>query len=243
MNRLLHVFVIIVLLCFSNGLKRHNAFRGRNFRLAMNENRQPYIATDISRLAAVVGATLLIATPSSMNVQPVFAQTLAEQLAQMQVAQNALDAQDIEWTDVKGFPGVSFRNYREGKGNSPVVAPGNEVTCEMVVRIKKLATQNEPGGIRYYSTKLDTPDNQFTFVVGDGSLPPSLEAGLAGMSKNSLRRVELPSTLVFQARDNKQLPIPSEKDEDGTRRYKKLFKTDATLIFEVLVTKVVEPTQ
>jgi hypothetical protein len=47
--------------------------------------------------------------------------------------------------------------------------------------------------------------------------------------------------LVFKARADKQLPMPSEKNEDGNRYYKRLFKTDATLLLEVLVTKIVDP--
>jgi hypothetical protein len=62
-----------------------------------------------------------------------------------------------------------------------------------------------------------------------------------GMKRSSIRRVELPSQLVFRAREDKQLPLPSEKNEEGNRYYKRLFKTDATLLFEVLVTKIAEP--
>jgi hypothetical protein len=62
-----------------------------------------------------------------------------------------------------------------------------------------------------------------------------------GMKRSSIRRVELPSQLVFRAREDKQLPLPSEKNEEGKRYYKRLFKTDATLLFEVLVTKIAEP--
>lgn len=58
------------------------------------------------------------------------------------------------------------------------------------------------------------------------------------MKRSALRRVELPSQLVFKARADKQLPLPSEKNEDGNRYYKRLFKTDATLLIEVLVIKI-----
>ena len=64
---------------------------------------------------------------------------------------------------------------------------------------------------------------------------------VVGMKRSAIRRVELPSTLVFKARADKQLPLPSEKNEEGNRYYKRLFKTDATLLVEVLVTKIVDP--
>jgi hypothetical protein len=47
--------------------------------------------------------------------------------------------------------------------------------------------------------------------------------------------------LVFKARADKQLPTPSAKNEEGNRYYKRLFKTDATVLIEVLVTKIVDP--
>ena len=61
------------------------------------------------------------------------------------------------------------------------------------------------------------------------------------MKRSAIRRVELPSTLVFKARADKQLPLPSEKNSDGNRYYKRLFKTDATVLIEVLVTKISDP--
>jgi hypothetical protein len=38
-----------------------------------------------------------------------------------------------------------------------------------------------------------------------------------GMKRSSIRRVELPSQLTFRAREDKQLPLPSEKNEEGNR--------------------------
>jgi len=57
-----------------------------------------------------------------------------------------------------------------------------------------------------------------------------------GMHRNGLRRIELPSTMVFSARNENQLPLPTTKD--GKRVFDRLFKTDATLLFEVLVTRI-----
>jgi len=106
----------------------------------------------------------------------------------------------------------------------------------MTIRCKSFSTANEPGGVKYFSTKDDTDFNEYAFVIGSGEAPPGLEEGMMGMRKGSLRRIELPSTMVFAAKKNGQLPLPTTKD--GKRRFEQLFKTDATLLFEVLVTRV-----
>ena len=106
----------------------------------------------------------------------------------------------------------------------------------MTIRMRSFATANEPGGLKYFSTKEDTTFNEYAWTVGDGTAPPGLEEGMLGMRKGGLRRIELPSTQVFTARKESQLPLPQTKD--GQRRFEQLFKTDATLLFEVLVTRV-----
>jgi hypothetical protein len=116
-----------------------------------------------------------------------------------------------------------------------VVKPGSKVAVEMSIRCKSFSTANEPGGLKYFTTKEDTDFNELAFTIGSGMLLPGLEEGMMGMHKNGLRRIEVPSTMVFAAREN-QLPLPTTKD--GKRRFDNLFKTDATLLFEVLVTRV-----
>lgn len=117
-----------------------------------------------------------------------------------------------------------------------MVQEGSKVAVEMTIRCKSFATANEPGGVKYFSTKEDTDFNEVAWTVGSGELPPGLEEGMAGMHRNGLRRIELPSTAVFAARKANQLPQPTTKD--GKRRFESLFKTDATLLFEVLVTRI-----
>jgi len=133
--------------------------------------------------------------------------------------------------------GVSYGEFREGKGDA-VVQPGSKVAVEMTIRCKSFATANEPGGVKYFSTKDDTDFNELAFTVGSGEILPGLEEGMMGMKKGAIRRIEVPSTMVFAARNAGQLPLPSEKNKDGRRRYDSLFKTDATLLFEVLVTRI-----
>lgn len=52
----------------------------------------------------------------------------------------------------------------------------------------------------------------------------------------------MPSVQVYRAYKAGQLPLPSASNADGKRRFNNLFKTDATLIFEVSVNKIVNPT-
>jgi FKBP-type peptidyl-prolyl cis-trans isomerase 2 len=116
------------------------------------------------------------------------------------------------------------------------VQDGSKVAVEMTIRCKSFSTDNDPGGLKYFSTKDDTDFNELAWTVGSGELLPSLEEGMMGMRKNALRRIEIPSTMVFAARKANQLPLPTTKD--GKRRFEQLFKTDATLLVEVLVTRV-----
>jgi len=155
-------------------------------------------------------------------------------LRQIEAAKNpASDLVDSPWEDLAS--GVAYREYRQGKGEA-VVQPGSKVAVEMTVRCKSFATANEPGGLKYYSTKDDTDFNEYAFTIGSGEAPPGLEEGMMGMRRGGLRRIELPSTMVFAAKKADQLPLPLTKD--GKRRFENLFKTDATLLFEVLVTRV-----
>lgn len=114
--------------------------------------------------------------------------------------------------------------------------PGSKVAVEMSIRCKSFSTANDPGGLKYFTTKEDTDFNEIAFTVGSGEMIPGLEEGMMGMHKNGLRRIEVPATMVFAANKANQLPLPTTKD--GKRRFENLFKTDATLLFEVLVTRV-----
>lgn len=145
------------------------------------------------------------------------------------------DSKDIAFEKLPS--GASYREYREGKGDA-VVQTGSKVATEMTIRCRSFATADDPGGIKYFTTKGDTDFNELAWTVGSGEFPPELDEAMAGMRKGAVRRIELPSTAVFAAKKNGQLPLPSEKNKDGKRRFENLFKTDATLLFEVLVTRI-----
>ena len=161
---------------------------------------------------------------------------VATRLRQIEATKNR--PEDLTNVPFEELPsGVSFREYREGKGEATVQA-GSKVAVEMTIRCKSFATANEPGGIKYFSTSEDTDFNEVAWTVGNGELTPALEEGMMGMHKGALRRIELPSTAVFAAKKANQLPLPKDTNKDGKRRFENLFKTDATLLFEVLVTRI-----
>ena len=58
------------------------------------------------------------------------------------------------------------------------------------------------------------------------------------MKRGAIRRIEIPSVQTFQARDENTMFKPTT--DDHKRRLKSLFKTEATLIVEVLVDKITE---
>ena len=146
------------------------------------------------------------------------------------------DSKDIAFTILPN--GASYRDYREGKGET-TIQPGSKVAVELTIRCKSFATADEPGGLKYYSTKQDTDFNELAWTIGNNSpVPTELEECMIGMKRGAVRRIELPSMIVYRARKEGRLPLPSEKNKDGKRRFENLFKTDATLLFEVLVTRI-----
>lgn len=147
------------------------------------------------------------------------------------------DSKDIAFTVLPSGEG-SYRTYREGSGNA-TVQPGAKVAVEMTIRCRSFATTDEPGGVTYFTTRGDTNFNELAWTIGeDEVVPTQLEECMMGMKKGGVRRIELPSPVVYAARNEGRLPLPSEKNKDGKRRFENLRKTDATLLFEVLVTRI-----
>ena len=200
---------------------------------------------------ATTASSLLIATvassrPAHAGIDPAALRALpvegdvtgsASRLRQIESANGPRpeDSKDIAFETLPS--GASYREYREGKGDA-YVQPGSKVAVEMTIRCRSFTTADEPGGVKYYTTKQDTDFNELAWTVGSGELLPELEECMMGMHKGAVRRIELPSTVVFAAKKNHQLPLPSETNKDGKRRFENLFKTDATLLFEVLVTRI-----
>ena len=191
-------------------------------------------------------AATLSSTPANAGIDPLALQNLrvegdttgaATRMRQIESVNGPRpdDSKDIAFEKLPS--GASYRDYREGKGDV-TITPGSKVAAEMSIRCASFSTANEPGGVKYFSTKADTDFNELAWTFGSGEFPPELEEAMMGMRKGAVRRIELPSTVVFKARNNNQLPLPSEKNKDGNRVYDRLFKTDATLMFEVLVTRI-----
>lgn len=195
---------------------------------------------------STTAALLFGTTPANAGIDPAALKALpiegdltgaSSRLRQIESANGPRpeDTKDVAFEKLPS--GASYREYREGKGDA-TVQPGSKVAVEMSIRCQSFATANEPGGLKYFSTKEDTDFNELAWTIGSGELPPELEEGMIGMRKGAIRRIELPSTVVFAARNAGTLPLPSEKNKDGKRLFDRLFKTDATLLFEVLVTRI-----
>jgi len=215
---------------------------GNNTYPAIQNPKRRSFLVKVSKVAVVVSGVQPANAgidPSSLKSLPVEGDTsgAVTRLRQIESANGPLpeDSKDIAFEVLPS--GASFREYREGKGDA-TVHPGSKVAVEMTIRCRSFATATEPGGLKYFSTKEDTEFNELAWTIGDGQLPPELEEGMMGMRKGAVRRIELPSTIVFSARKLGTLPLPSDKNKDGKRRFDNLFTTDATLMFEVLVTRI-----
>jgi hypothetical protein len=192
--------------------------------------------------SAVAAATLSSAIFSS-SVVPAQAidvsgvKSLNEEVAKLKSVQDAMDSRDIPYNDLAS--GVSYREFRDGKGEK-VVAKGSEIVVEMTLRAKKLATQKDPGGVMYFSTAKDTPNGLMSWTVGDGTMIPGVEEALmadGGAKRSSIRRIDIPSMAIFKARKEGQLP--ERINEDEIRLTRNLFKTQADMIAEVRVVKII----
>ena len=173
----------------------------------------------------------------SPNSAPSTGKTITmKDIENMKQIQDSMDAEDIEYIKLRS--GASYREFREGKGNK-VVKPGDIVTVELTARAKSFATQKEPGGVMIFSTKDDTPYNAMEIAMTGTDFMPGVQEALIGMKRGAIRRIEIPSVQTFQARDENMMFKPVT--DDHKRRLKGLFKTEASLIVEVLVDKISEP--
>lgn len=205
-------------------------------------DRRSFVDSLVAGAAALTLATVA-PQPANAGIDPSLLRSYSVEGDDAGTAQRLRQIEDIQRpaSDNLNIPyeklasGVEYREYREGKGDA-VIGKGSKVAAEMTIRCKSFSTANEPGGVKYYSTKLDSDFNEIAWTVGEGELPPGLEEAMMGMHRNGVRRIELPSTQVFAARNDNQLPVATTKD--GKRVYDRLFKTDATLLFEVMVTRI-----
>ncbi|KAL7531379.1 hypothetical protein ACHAXR_007002 [Thalassiosira sp. AJA248-18] len=212
-----------------------------------NNNRRSVLLQTASVASSFLFAATALSNPANAAIDPALLKALpvegdttgaASRLRMIESANGPQpdDSKDIAFTKLPS--GASYRQYREGKGDA-TVGPGSKVAIETTIRCSSFPTRDEPGGVKYFTTKGDTEFNELAWTIGSGEFPPELEECMVGMKKGGVRRCELPSTVVFAAKKNDQLPLPSEKNKDGKRMFEnRLFKTDATLLFEVLVTRI-----
>lgn len=157
--------------------------------------------------------------------------------------QAALDGADVSFTELPS--GVSYREFRTGRGEK-TLSNGKTVTCKLTARAKTLFTPKDPGGVKFYDSKIDSPDKDaegqgvLTWVFGaeDSPVPVGLEEAMTGMKRGAIRRVDVPSVQIYRARKDGRLPAPAKKSEEENRIYGKMFKTTGDTIFEVLVERI-----
>ena len=203
------------------------------------------VKSGISKVVGALSTSLVLSSTIMQPMQPAHAidvsqvKNLNDEVSKLKQVQDALDARDIPYEDLPS--GVSYREFRDGKGERRVQR-GAEVVVELTLRAKKLATQAQPGGVMYFSTAKDTTGGTMGWTIGDGTMIPGIEEAMmaqGGMKRSAVRRIEVPSTQVFKARRDGQLPL--QKDADEIRLTKNLWKTEATMIAEVKVNKISEP--
>lgn len=125
-----------------------------------------------NKLANKIASGILISftilpIPSTVAVESTT--DLVSQLKVLQQAQEVLDSADLPYIELPSK--IAYREFREGRGTETVKA-GSLVATEMTVRCESFKTQQEPGGVKYFSTKIDTPNNELRWVIGSGELLP-----------------------------------------------------------------------
>lgn len=203
------------------------------------------IATSTGALFLLPPTALAGIDVSALRNLPVAGDTsgAATRLKQLQL-QGTKTARGAEYdyaTSTRLDSGVTYNDTNTGKDGIRTVRSGSDVGVTMTIRCKSLATPGgEPSGVvgaKYYSTKDDNDSNELSATIGLGDLPRGLEEGMMGMKLNAARRVEVPSVLVFAARNAGQLPEATT--EEGKQRLASAFESgDATLVFEVYVTRI-----
>lgn len=132
--------------------------------------------------------------------------------------------------------GVTYREINAGSapsGRNRAIRNGvsNGFNVGAVIAI------STPGGLPIYSTRDDNDSNELAWKVGSGDFPRGAEEGMMGMRLGSVRRIEVPSYMVFASRNVGVLPEATT--EVGKERYEAAFRSgNAKLVFDVRVTGI-----
>ena len=135
--------------------------------------------------------------------------------------------------------GVQIKDFRTGeRGAGPVVRRGSRVELTMKGRLLNL------NGVIFYDTKSNDPNGfgegtPLTFVVGDGSVLPGLEAGVIGMVRGGVRRIIVPSDVVGYGTFPNLEPRPfTDAERRALDSVIKNPRRDGTVMFDVKVERV-----
>ena len=139
-----------------NAFLSFSSFQTAHSLAGNNINRRSFVNT----CAASGSVLLFVPTLANAGIDPSALRTLpvegdssgvTTRLRQIEAEKDRPeDSVDKPWEKIDD--GVQFREYREGRGEI-TVGEGSRVAVEMTIRCKSFSTAQEPGGVRYFSTK------------------------------------------------------------------------------------------
>ncbi len=160
---------------------------------------------------------------------------------------NAADAQFVEVGQQEKPPngeqpfttlsnGVQVKDFRTGAGG-PSVQNGSKVELTMKGRLINL------NGVVFYDTKSkDTSGfgegTPLLFTVGDKSVLPGLESGIAGMTKGAIRRIIVPAEVGYGGFPGLEPQPFTEMEKRALDSVIKNPRRDQTVMFDVKVERV-----
>ena len=126
--------------------------------------------------------------------------------------------------------GVKIKDFSVGTG-SETVGNGSRVSVQCSGRLLNL------NGVIFYNTKNNNPDGfgaiPLTVTLGKGEALPGLEAGIAGMRKNGVRRIIIPADLAYSKFPDLEPKPMNNLDQRALDSVVKNPRRDATILFDV----------
>jgi len=162
-------------------------------------------------------------------------------------AANAADAQFVEVGQQQRAPdggtpfstlpnGVQVKDYKVGSGGTSA-QKGTRLELTMKGRLINL------NGIIFYDTKSNDPNGfgegtPLSFTVGDGSVLPGLESGIAGMTKGGIRRIIVPADVGYGGFPGLEPKPLTDVEKRALDSVIKNPRRDQTVMFDVKVERI-----
>lgn len=172
-------------------------------------------------LAGISSSALVVAIrPERTPAQPAEFQNIGTQAPPVQEG-------EIPFVTLEN--GVKIKDFTPGSGDP--VGPGARVSIQCSGRLLNL------NGVVFYNTKNNNPDGfgaiPLTFTLGKGEVLPGLEAGIAGMKKNGVRRIIVPAELAYTKFPDLEPKPMNDLDQRALDSVVKNPRRDATILFDV----------